>query len=340
MRDAPSAVSDYLAANATCWLCDLLTITCRQPATYPDPGARVIRLTSHEQSIYLYDDEAFTFVYDANDDMWAVSSFDGIVGHDEAYYAAGARTADGDYAPAFRRGTIRQSVGLAIDTLDITLEGAAQWYDPVRDLTQALAKHALEGLFDDADVRIDRFVGAYPGDLSLGLIDKYWTGVVGGVEPASLQVKLSCKSGLSRAQSLILPRIKLQAACNLALYSDACAVSRAAYAQDCEVASATASEIVVDTPSLTATADYYALGTILWQDGALAGTVSSVCNSDGQTLTLTRPLPAALVPTAGAAFTLLPGCDKTQATCAARFDNLHHYRGYPHVPQTGTGGLR
>jgi uncharacterized phage protein (TIGR02218 family) len=32
-------------------------------------------------------------------------------------------------------------------------------------------------------------------------------------------------------------------------------------------------------------------------------------------------------------FQVCAGCDKTQATCQARFGNLHHFRGFPFIPE-------
>ncbi len=37
---------------------------------------------------------------------------------------------------------------------------------------------------------------------------------------------------------------------------------------------------------------------------------------------------------AGDAFTIRPGCDKSFATCRAKFDNAVNFRGFPHVPGT------
>jgi uncharacterized phage protein (TIGR02218 family) len=38
------------------------------------------------------------------------------------------------------------------------------------------------------------------------------------------------------------------------------------------------------------------------------------------------------IPAAGDTFTVSYGCDKTQATCGARFANAQNYRGFPFVP--------
>ena len=39
---------------------------------------------------------------------------------------------------------------------------------------------------------------------------------------------------------------------------------------------------------------------------------------------------------AGDAFTLVAGCDKTAATCAAKFANIANFRGFPHIPGQDT----
>ena len=46
-------------------------------------------------------------------------------------------------------------------------------------------------------------------------------------------------------------------------------------------------------------------------------------------LWLAPPLP--VVP--GDTFTVSAGCDKTAATCAAKFGNLESFRGFPHLPR-------
>jgi len=47
-------------------------------------------------------------------------------------------------------------------------------------------------------------------------------------------------------------------------------------------------------------------------------------------LTLSRPL--LNIPIAGDTYTLYAGCDKLQATCSGKFNNLVHFRGFPYIP--------
>jgi len=53
---------------------------------------------------------------------------------------------------------------------------------------------------------------------------------------------------------------------------------------------------------------------------------------DAATSTLTLFLPALYAIQPDDAFTIRPGCDKTFATCRAKFDNAINFRGFPHVP--------
>ena len=53
---------------------------------------------------------------------------------------------------------------------------------------------------------------------------------------------------------------------------------------------------------------------------------------DAVTKTLSLFLPALYPIQVGDAFTIRPGCDKTFATCQAKFDNAINFRGFPHVP--------
>jgi uncharacterized phage protein (TIGR02218 family) len=45
---------------------------------------------------------------------------------------------------------------------------------------------------------------------------------------------------------------------------------------------------------------------------------------------LWRPTGAPIA--AGHAFAVTAGCDKRLGTCAARFDNVANFRGFPHMP--------
>ncbi len=73
----------------------------------------------------------------------------------------------------------------------------------------------------------------------------------------------------------------------------------------------------------------YAGGRLRWLTGGNSGLEDAVGASDGATVTLRR------VPryeAAGALVELSEGCDKSIATCAARFGNAANFRGEPYLP--------
>lgn len=102
----------------------------------------------------------------------------------------------------------------------------------------------------------------------------------------------------------------------------------------------------VFTTGLTAARGYYNLGVLTWTSGANVGEISEVKNyvlAGGRvSLQLRTPFDIA----ASDAFTIWPGCDKTLATCKAKFNNVANFRGFPSMlgsdtlvkSPTNTGG--
>ncbi len=79
---------------------------------------------------------------------------------------------------------------------------------------------------------------------------------------------------------------------------------------------------------------WFSKGTLAWTSGARAGRTERVSDhrsEDGQTLLLLEPsVGPEIAP--GDAFSVTAGCDKTFATCKAKFTNPLNFRGFPHLP--------
>ena len=73
-----------------------------------------------------------------------------------------------------------------------------------------------------------------------------------------------------------------------------------------------------------------AYGRLRWISGRNSGIECAVLNSDGTRLTLRDVPPASVEP--GDLLELSEGCDKSLATCIARFANAANFRGEPHLP--------
>src|SRR5262249_6344064 len=77
-------------------------------------------------------------------------------------------------------------------------------------------------------------------------------------------------------------------------------------------------------------------GTILFTSGVNEGVYRTVKSISGAPPSLTLVYPLEAPPAAGDMFQIWPGCDKTSATCTARFNNLKPSRGYPSPPAAET----
>jgi hypothetical protein len=87
--------------------------------------------------------------------------------------------------------------------------------------------------------------------------------------------------------------------------------------------------------SLSAKADgFYDNGQIVFTSGANSGLTKAVKSYSGQQFFFNSPLP--LATNVGDTFIAYPGCDKTQATCTAKFNNLANFGGFPYVPAPET----
>ena len=80
--------------------------------------------------------------------------------------------------------------------------------------------------------------------------------------------------------------------------------------------------------------DWFTGGRLVWTSGANAGLSGHVkaqpVARPEAVIELWLSPPMELAP--GDGFEITAGCDKTAATCAAKFDNLLNYRGFPHMP--------
>lgn len=97
----------------------------------------------------------------------------------------------------------------------------------------------------------------------------------------------------------------------------------------CEVQALTPSGAIIPD-YLTQNDGYFDGGLLRWETGRNAGKAMEVKSwKDGTLRTFFTPF---YQPAAGDRFVLYPGCDKTRATCAAKFANILNFRGEPDVP--------
>ena len=231
-------------------------------------------------------------------------------------------------------------VGLETDSQQVTMSWRPYNADhPVTVGNYVLATALRLGFFDWAKVVRYRTVlpswngtpiglgatcpdgSTYPGYIIA------FSGRVGVIEQITpMDCKLNIQSDLIVLKN-DMPRNLYQKPCLNTLYDSVCTLNSATYTHSGTV-TGTSTNILVNWSGCTA--DIYSFGTVTFTSGLNINTTAFVLNSTSSGFTLSYPLPfAALV---GDTFTIIQGCDKTQATCKNRYNNLVHNRSYPAVP--------
>ncbi|WP_294216175.1 DUF2163 domain-containing protein [uncultured Sphingomonas sp.] len=244
---------------------------------------------------------------------WRVERRDGV--------AIGLTTHDRDVtvdglihraAPGMVPSAIERSDGLEADTMDI---GGA--------LTSAAIGEAdlLAGRWDGARVRVfvldwetgDRLAELGEGRIgAVELTDHGFTAELAGVSAALARAVVE----------------ETSAECRADLGDARCRVAMAGRRRFARVVSAVERVVTLDAGEPVAGA--YAGGVLRWFGGGNAGLSQGIDASDGATVTL-RAAPAFAVAT-GTLVEVSEGCDKSFATCVARFGNGVNFRGEPHLP--------
>lgn len=214
-------------------------------------------------------------------------------------------------APGMTPSAVRRSVDLSADTMEAS--GA---------LTAAAinARDLIAGRWDGARVAvaaIDWSDGSLVADLGEGRIGAVEFGD-GGFTAELAGVAQLLDRPVAEATS---PE------CRAELGDVRCRVAMAGRRRFARVAAADAAVLTLDTAEPVANA--YGGGLLRWVSGGNAGLDDSIAASAGMTVTLREPPRFA---GEGALVMLVEGCDKSFATCAARFANAANFRGEPFLP--------
>lgn len=121
-------------------------------------------------------------------------------------------------------------------------------------------------------------------------------------------------------------------ACDAVLGDTRCGVTLASYTVTGSVTTATSARQFTDTARTEANG-YFDGGLITWTSGLNNTYQMEVKTSTSAgVITLQQSMPNATV--IGNTYSLSAGCDKLLATCKTKFNNVVHFRGFPHVPGT------
>lgn len=230
--------------------------------------------------------------------------------------------------PVLQRGKTKLSVGITVDTLDVTVNADSAVQVNGVPLLQFIAAGGLDG----ATVLLERAFAAGPGSAWVGTLGLF-SGRVSDATVSRYESTLTVSSD-SELLNTMVPRNVYQPGCNNTLFDAACGLSKAAYAVGVTAAGATDTTLTTFAVTSSITAAYYAQGFAVCTAGANAGLARTVKSNGVGYLQSIRPWAAAVAP--GDTFAIYPGCDKQMGTCSGKFGNLVHFRGQPFVPAPET----
>ena len=222
--------------------------------------------------------------------------------------------------------SIRQAVGIEVDNVDVTLH--LNKSETLQGL--AVPYFVRNGGFNGARLLIQR---AYLSRDDSGNINPVAVGVIfrfeGRVtEPQGSRTQVDFKVVAdTELLNNLLPRNTTSASCMNLLYDARCSLNKAAYSHNGAVTAATKMSL---SCGLTHTNDFYTHGTVTFTSGQNAGARRTVKKYTTGNFVFSRAFE--YVPQADDTFIAVAGCDLSEATCAARFDNLANRRAFKHIP--------
>lgn len=249
--------------------------------------------------------------------LWKITRRDGVVMGFTDYsqslvYDGVTYEANSGFAPT----TIANKGDLSVDNMDV--EG-------ILDSSAITEDDIAAGVYDYAAVEIRAVNYADEGDGDVILL----SGTLGRIATKRGKFMAEIRS-ISQRLSQKIGRLYLPS-CD-AVFGDArCGANAASFTESDTVASA-ASNRVFTAAGLLPVNGYYTGGEVTWTGGGNVGLRMEVkAYADGE-IELVLPMPQAI--TAGDAFDIVAGCDKRDATCRAKFNNLVNFRGFPTIPGT------
>lgn len=215
-------------------------------------------------------------------------------------------------APGMTPSAVARSDGLDADTMDV-------------------AGALTSGAIGEADLLAGRWDGAR---VTIFAVD--WSGTAGRVDLGEGTIgAVEIRDGAFNAElrgasaALDAPVVEFTAPeCRAELGDRRCRVAMAPRRRFARVAAIADRVVTLDAAEPSGGA--YGGGLLRWIGGANSGLENVIAASAGASVTL-RAAPA-FAAAAGDLAELIEGCDKTLATCAARFGNAVNFRGEPYLP--------
>lgn len=214
-------------------------------------------------------------------------------------------------APGMTPSAVTRSASLDADSMDVT--GA---------LTSSAISEAdlLAGRWDGARVSLFATDWTGPGErVALG------EGTIGAVETRGDALSAELRGVAAALERPVVEETSPE--CRADLGDARCRVAMAGRRRFARIVAMEGAVLTLD--QLEPVANGWGGGRLRWFSGANSGLEDAVARSGGDSVTLRR---APRFEGAGALVEIIEGCDKSVATCAARFGNAINFRGEPYLP--------
>jgi uncharacterized phage protein (TIGR02218 family) len=229
--------------------------------------------------------------------------------------------------PKFERSKTSTVIGTQVDELDIKV------YPEKTDLIGGTLwlEAAWQGQLDGALLQIERaFMPSY-GDTSPGTVVLF-AGRISDIDCSRTGIDMKCRSHLELL-NIQMPRRLWQSSCTHVFGDAMCQFSRATLQANFACLSGSMETQILSTVNPTP-AGLYVQGTIFGLTGANAGDSRTVAGMSSGNVSV--KLAFLSPPMVGDQFQLLPGCDRSIATCTNVFNNAIHFGGMPYIPTPET----
>lgn len=232
--------------------------------------------------------------------------------------------------PLLQRQRVKIALGAQADAMGVTLNDSAETPTTIGGVP--IIQFISKGGLTNARVVLERLFCSID-NVPVGTL-VIFSGRVGAVDGGRHVKTVQVLSDLELL-NVMVPRDVFQAGCKNTLFDQWCTLSRAAYTSTSTASGPTDVTQTTFAIALTQADGYFDLGVVTMTSGANAGISRTVKhNVHAASLTVVNPWPYPVV--TGDAFSIVPGCDKTQATCTSKFSNVIHFRGEPYIPAPDT----
>jgi uncharacterized phage protein (TIGR02218 family) len=225
--------------------------------------------------------------------------------------------------PKFERSKTKTVIGTEVDELDIKV------YPETTDLIgdTPWLQAAWQGQLDGALLQLERAFMPVYSNTSPGTVVLF-AGRISDLDCSRTAIDMKCRSHLELL-NIQMPRRLWQPSCNHVFGDAMCQFDRASLQASFACLAGSSETQILSTVNPTP-AGLYVQGTIIGLSGANAGDSRTITQMSNGAVSV--KLAFLSPPASGDQFQLLPGCDRSLATCTSVFNNAAHFGGVPYVP--------